>query len=262
MNEIIYPLGTALWFKNHTKLTNKQIAQACNLQTFELLGIQTRNDIKERNPIELQQFSLSDIKQCENDSNKILKSTIAFSYNKKNYSLSANAQKQIKGDHNSVIKAVRYLMDCYPQISQEAISIILGISSKSVLAVFEDINSNNIYTTNSNHNNFGSNNISEMINKICSRDVLDKIVLHGDINHYHKTCKKLSPEIIHGIINWLKETYSISNIYDIYHMMFPLSPSKIDNILKLSYNITYNPIENNIMTNRYIDYYIQYINNI
>ena len=63
---VLMPKATAIWLVRNTKLTIQQIMDFCCLDVVEMSNIE-KQDIQPINPLEINQLTLEDIKECEKD---------------------------------------------------------------------------------------------------------------------------------------------------------------------------------------------------
>ena len=127
------PCAVALWLLNNTKLTKLQISCFCGLHILSIDSI--RSTIRPRDPVEIGYITHEDIKECElNHSKRLLIRDPVFEVKKKkkkNYYIN---KKHIPG-------CIVWMYRHYPDMSNAAVSRLLGISTSVIKRVKENIKS-------------------------------------------------------------------------------------------------------------------------
>ena len=130
----LMPRSTALWFVDNTTLTFQQIADFCNLHILEIQAIadgDVSTGIFYFNPIEQEQVSKEDIRNCELDHSKRLtllkvNNSLKISRANKYTPLSKRSSKP---------DAVLWILKNYPQIPDNKICKLLGTTRAMIHSI-------------------------------------------------------------------------------------------------------------------------------
>lgn len=128
---ILMQKGTALWLAKRTKLSNKQIADFCNMHEIEVnafkMGLE--QNIIEFNPVDMMLLSQEMIEKCEADHSKKLEAT----------SLDMKIVKARKSraymKRHEVVNAVYWLITKYPDLPNEGVVKLLKCTKTLVSAI-------------------------------------------------------------------------------------------------------------------------------
>ena len=133
-NNLLMPMGTAVWLVENTTLSFKQIANFCRLHELEVKGIadgEVAKGIKAYNPILAGQLTRDEIDVCSKDHERPLK------INKNNEEIVVpKERKKIKYTPISKRKdrpdSVLWLLKNFPQLSDGQIAKLVGSTKGTV----------------------------------------------------------------------------------------------------------------------------------
>jgi len=129
---ILMQKGTALWLAKRTKLSNKQIADFCNMHEIEVnafkMGLE--QNIVEFNPVEMMLLSQEMIEKCEADDSKKLEATSLVDMK----IVKARKSRAYMKRHE-VVNAVYWLITKYPDLPNEKIIKLLKCTKTLVSAI-------------------------------------------------------------------------------------------------------------------------------
>lgn len=131
MNRPFMPKAVALWLIRHTKLTKQQIADFCQLYSYEIENLVHNKTLSEKNPIEARYISEDDIKKCENDPESIL------SMRNENLINHIDAKYTYMNKKNKKLNCIAWICRYYPQAKNSHIAKLLGTTSQTINKVRE-----------------------------------------------------------------------------------------------------------------------------
>lgn len=163
VNGILMQRGTALWLAKHTALSNKQIAEFCNLHEIEINAFRSglENNIVEFNPID--GFSLSEemIKDCEKDPEKKLVS------NKLDLKIAKVRKNRSYMKRHEIVNAIFWMINNHADVPDAEISKLFNCTKKIVTSIREK--------TYKEYNNLVSRH--PVVLELCNQETLDKLLL-------------------------------------------------------------------------------------
>lgn len=137
MMPVINPMGTACWLLDNTSLTFEQIAKFCDLHIMEVSAIANDdNKVRSANPVENMQLTYEEIERCQNDENAVL--TRANDPR----AVVSQGQKKITRyklmSHRYLVPCgAKFLLDKYPQFSDQEIAKLVGATKDTVMKIRE-----------------------------------------------------------------------------------------------------------------------------
>lgn len=136
MKTPLMPKATAVWLIENTALTFEQIAIFCGIHFLEIQALANQEgsiNIVGFDPIASSQLSLEEIKRCENDPNTRLvireAVTVESVLGKKKTKYTPVSKRQDRPD------AIAWILKFHPEISEIAITKLLGTTRQMVRAV-------------------------------------------------------------------------------------------------------------------------------
>lgn len=132
-NGILMQKGTALWLVKRTRLSNKQIADFCNMHEIEVNAFRMGLDqnIVEFNPIDMLLLSQEMIESCEKDAKKQL---VANDLEMKVHNV-RKSRAYMK--RHEVVNAIFWILTKYPEISDEGIIKLFKCSKILIKSIRE-----------------------------------------------------------------------------------------------------------------------------
>lgn len=128
--EVLMQKGTALWLAKNTNLSNRQIAQFCNMHEIEVnafrLGI--HQNVSPVNPIDSFLLSEEMISECENDSKKNLESTQLEG------KITTRKTRQYAKKHE-IVNAIFWIINKYPNLPDEGVAKLLQCTKNLVQSI-------------------------------------------------------------------------------------------------------------------------------
>lgn len=131
----LMPKATAVWLIEKTALTFTQIAEFCGMHPLEVQAIadgEVAQGIVGYDPVANSQLTLQDIRRCEADANARLKLLVT----------SMPAPKRLRGarytpvaKRNDRPDAIAFLLRNYPQLSEAAVSKLVGTTKDTIQKV-------------------------------------------------------------------------------------------------------------------------------
>jgi hypothetical protein len=162
-NEILMQRGTALWLAKHTSLSNKQIAEFCNLHEIEIDAFRSglENNIVEFNPIDA--FSLSEemIKECEANEDKELIS------NQLDLKIKKVRKNRSYMKRHEIVNAIFWMINNHVNVPDLEISKLFNCTKKLVNSIREK--------NYKEYNNLVSRH--PVVLELCNQETLDKLLL-------------------------------------------------------------------------------------
>lgn len=135
-NTPLMPKATAVWLIENTALTFEQIAIFCGIHFLEIQALANQEgsiNIMGFDPIASSQLSLDEITRCENDASARLMIreavTVESVLGKKKTKYTPVSKRQDRPD------AIAWLLKFHPEISEVAITKLLGTTKQMVRAV-------------------------------------------------------------------------------------------------------------------------------
>ncbi len=130
-NGILMQKGTALWLAKRTNLSNKQIADFCNLHEIEVNAFRMGLDqnIIETNPVDMMLLSEEMIKKCENDANAKLEA------NTLDMKVVGVRKSRSYMKRHEIVNAIFWLMTKQPDLPNEAIVKLLKCTKTLVQSI-------------------------------------------------------------------------------------------------------------------------------
>ncbi len=134
--EILFPLGTAVWLIENTKLTFQQIAQLCSLHIKEVESIADgymANNIKAQDPILNGQLTKEEIQRCELNSDLTLQSSDPANklLKRKNKTYVPLIKRKNKPD------CILWIVKNYPSVPDAKIAKLVSSTTSTVLKIRE-----------------------------------------------------------------------------------------------------------------------------
>lgn len=132
-NGILMQKGTALWLAKRTNLSNKQIADFCNLHEIEVnaFRIGLEQNITETNPVDMMLLSEEVIKECEKDHEKKLEA------NSLDMKVVGVRKSRAYMKRHEVVNAVFWLVTKHPALPNEAVVKLLKCTKTLVTSIRE-----------------------------------------------------------------------------------------------------------------------------
>jgi hypothetical protein len=132
----LMPKATAVWLVENTALTFQQVADFCGLHTLEIQAIadgEVAGGIVGRDPIASGQLTQAEIDRCQTDPNArlvLLESSVPQARAKrKSARYTPVSKRQDRPD------AIAWLLKHHPELSDTAISRLLGTTKQTISAV-------------------------------------------------------------------------------------------------------------------------------
>ena len=131
----LMPKATAVWLIEKTALTFTQIADFCGMHPLEVQAIadgEVAQGIVGYDPVANVQVALADIRRCEADSNarlKLIASTLPPPKRLRGARYTPVAKRNDRPD------AIAFLIRNYPQLSEVAVSKLLGTTKETIQKV-------------------------------------------------------------------------------------------------------------------------------
>jgi hypothetical protein len=139
-NQVIKPIGTALWLLKNTKLSFRQIAKFVSVSEMEIRAMADGFDkafLEPNNPInKAGQLTIAEIARCEANETEDLKlsglplfNDIEIKVSKKVFTPMSKRKDKVSG--------VLFLLESYPKLSSEQIIKLTGATKKMVEGVID-----------------------------------------------------------------------------------------------------------------------------